>query len=169
MAEEQLGDIFWDLAPWVYYLAGYDLGCIIYVVNHTDVEKEYTLLNHVYKDGVLLTEGSLLVDGYAWFTVSPGDFIKLHGTMKFDVSDGQLTVSLIEKETQGATDTVSTMLVTPATATLPPGWPGPGAPTTPTTDWMSMIMTVMVVMMMMKMMASAIGPEKNKELAAQGA
>ena len=39
-----LGDIFWDLAPWITYEPGYDLGCSIYVANPGDAEKEYTLI-----------------------------------------------------------------------------------------------------------------------------
>ena len=33
-----LGDIFWDLAPWITYEPGYDLGCSIYVANPGDAE-----------------------------------------------------------------------------------------------------------------------------------
>ena len=40
----QLGDIFWDLAPWITYAAGYDLGCNIFVANPTDTVKEYALM-----------------------------------------------------------------------------------------------------------------------------
>ena len=38
------GDIFWDLAPWITYAAGYDLGCTIYVANPTDQQQEYALM-----------------------------------------------------------------------------------------------------------------------------
>ena len=39
----ELGDIFWDLPPWIVYSPGYDVGCSIYVANPTEVEKEYAL------------------------------------------------------------------------------------------------------------------------------
>ena len=35
----QLGDIFWDLAPWITYEAGNDLGCNIYVANNTALKR----------------------------------------------------------------------------------------------------------------------------------
>lgn len=36
----KLGDIFWDLAPLIYYTKDHDIGCTIYVANHTDEKKE---------------------------------------------------------------------------------------------------------------------------------
>lgn len=155
----ELGDIFWDLPTWVYYVSGYDLGCIIYVANNTDAVKQYALISHTYKNGILRSEGVLQVYGYTWFDVDPGDLIKLLGTMRINESDVVLTVSLVEKETQEETDSVSTTLVTPTAAAMPPGWNIPGTGN----DWLSMMIMMMVMIMMMKMVSSAIGPEKKKE------
>jgi len=165
MEEDKLGDIFWDLASWIYYIAGYELGCIIYVVNDTDVEREYALISRTYRNGVLQNEGTIQVHGYTWFAVSPEDFIKLYGTLKLDESDVTLTVNLIEKETQETTDSVSAALVTPTSAAMPPGWNIPGVPTTPTSDWMSIMITMMIVVMMMKMMTSALGLGEKEKIA----
>jgi hypothetical protein len=162
----KLGDIFWDIPTWIYYTKDFDLGCTIYVANNTDTDREYALISHTYKNGVLQSEGVLRVYDYTWFPVSSGDFVKLHGTMKLGESDVILTVSLMEKDTQAAIDSISTTLVTPTAAVMPPGWNIPGV--TGGTDLMSMIMMVMVMIMMMKMASSAIGSdEKKKELAPQ--
>jgi hypothetical protein len=164
MDENELGDIFWDIPTWVYYVAQYDLGCTIYIANNTDVAREYTLITRTYKEGILRSEGVLSVYGYTWFTVEPGDFIKLCGTMVNEESDVVLTVILVEKESQEAADSVSTTLVTPSTAALPPGWNLIGGGT----DWLSLLMMVMVMVMMMKMMSSAIEPKEKKQLGTQG-
>ena len=58
------GDIFWDLAPWIAYAAGYDLGCIIYVANPTDQEQEYVLMAELSSGTTVISEEALPVFGY---------------------------------------------------------------------------------------------------------
>ena len=79
----KLGDIFWDLSPWIVYAAGYDLGCSIYVANPTDTEKEYALIARLTQDTTTISEEALPVFGYTWFKVDPGDFVRLHGALRF--------------------------------------------------------------------------------------
>ena len=74
----EIGDIFWDLAPWITYEPGYDLGCSIYVANPGDTEKEYTLMARLSREGTVISEEVLPVFGYTWFRVAPGDFIRLN-------------------------------------------------------------------------------------------
>jgi hypothetical protein len=155
----KVGDIFWDLPPWITYTAGYDLGCNIYVANPTDIEKEYALVARLSRDTVKISEEAIPVFGYAWFKVDPGDFITLKGALRFSESNADLTISLIERETQEATDSVVTRLVAPSISSLPPGWPG--APTT-TTDWMSMMMPLMMMAMLGMVMVSAFRPKEEK-------
>jgi len=157
--ESRLGDVFWDLPPSIYYSPGYDIGCIIYIANHTDEPKEYLLMAYLYRGGLLLEEDPIQVYGYAWFTVDPGVYLRLHGTMVFDMTDVDLVVNLIEKETQEIIDSVSTRLIMPTTTALPPAWPTPEVPTTAAIDWSSII-TVFMVVMMMNMMTGAF---KGKE------
>lgn len=162
MADEIiLGDVFWDLPTWVYYTANYDLGCTIYVANPTDVAKEYCLMTRTYRNNAQRGEGVLQVYGYSWFTVEPGDFITLRGTMKNTESDVLFTVDLFEKETQASADTISTFLVTPSASAMPPGWGG--GTIGGGTDILSMMMMIMVMTMMVKMVSSAIGPEKEEK------
>jgi len=157
LQEEKQGDVFWDLPTWVYYTAGYDLGCIIYVANPTDAAKEYMLMTKTSRSGALINEGTIQVHGLAWFTVEPGDFIRLYGTMNFSETGVNLTVDLIEKVTEEVVDSVSTILVQPSPA-MPPGWDGAGG-----LDWMSLLMMMMVIMMMSTMMKSVSETEEEKK------
>jgi len=162
----ELGDIFWDLAPWITYEPGYDLGCSIYVANPGDTEKEYTLMARLSREGTLISEEVLPVFGYTWFKVAPGDFIRLRGALRFDESDGELAILLIERETEEVTDTVVSLLVSPANASaLPPSWPGTGTSAGTSMDW-SLMMAMMLPIMMIGTVAAATksnGDEKKAE------
>ncbi len=157
----ELGNIFWDLPPWIVYAAGYDLGCTIYVANPTDTEKEYALMSRLLSNETVISEEAVKVFGYAWFKVDPKDFIRLRGALRSDESDVVLSVLLVERETQEIADSVSTNLVAPAVSTLPPTWPGT---TTGTTgfDWSS-LMAMMLPIMMLGIVASTMKPGKEKE------
>lgn len=160
----KLGDIFWDLAPYMGYSPGFDIGCNIYVANPTDTAKEYALMARLSRDTTLISEEALPVYGYTWFKVEPGEFAILRGALRFSESNADLTVSLMEKETGQATDSVATRLIAPTTSALPPGWPGaPGA----TTDWSSMLglmMPMLMFVMLGMVMVSAFKPKEEKKL-----
>jgi len=158
----ELGDIFWDLPPWLIYTPGFDIGCSIYVANHTDTEKEYALMARLTRDTTVISEEALPVFGYTWFKVEPNDFIRLYGALRFAESDCDLTILLIERETEEITDSVTTRLVAPTAAgALPPAWPG--APGGTGTDWASMLMPVMMMGMLGIVTVSALKPEEKKE------
>jgi hypothetical protein len=157
----ELGDIFWDLPPWFTYTPGYDIGCSIYVANHSDEEKEYALMARLTRETTVLSEEALPVFGFTWFKVEPNDFIRLYGALRFAESDCDLTVLLVERETEEVTDFVATSLVSPTTAgALPPAWPG--APGGTGTDWASMLMPVMMMGVLGMVVASASKPEKKE-------
>ena len=159
----ELGDIFWDLAPWITYEPGYDLGCSIYVANPGDTEKEYTLMARLSREGTLISEEVLPVFGYTWFKVAPGDFIRLRGALRFDESDGELAILLVERETEDVTDSVVTLLVSPASAgVLPPTWPG--GTSSSGFDLSSLLYMMVPVMMMGTVVAAARPKEKEREL-----
>jgi hypothetical protein len=142
----ELGDIFWDLAPWITYEPGYDLGCSIYVANPSDTEKEYALMARLAQETAVISEEVLPVFGYTWFKVASGDFIRLKGALRFDESDCELALLLVERETEEIADSVVTVLVSPESAgALPPAWPGTSTGTS--TDW-SMMMAMMLPVMM---------------------
>ena len=122
----KLGDIFWDLPPFIYYTPGHSIGCILYVANHTEDDKEYTILGYLYQGGFKLEEVPLQVHRFAWFPVKPGIFTRLHGNIVLDKTNVDLVVNLIEKETEEVTDSVSTRLVMPTGGILPPSWPVDG-------------------------------------------
>ena len=158
----ELGNIFWDLPPWIVYAPGYDLGCTIYVANPTDTVKEYTLMSRLSSNETVISEEAVKVFGYAWFKVDPKDFIRLRGALRSDESDVILSVLLVERETQEIADSVSTSLVAPAVSTLPPTWPGAPGTTTTGFDWSSLLM-MMLPIMMLGIVASAVKPGKEKE------
>jgi hypothetical protein len=155
----ELGDIFWDLPPVVSYVTGLDLGCSIYVANPTEVEKEYVLMARLTRNETLISEEALPVFGYTWFKVAPGEFIKLNGALRFDESDASLVVLLVEKETEGVTDSVSTYLAKVSNSVLPP-WLG--GSTTTTTDWSSLL-GIMFPFLMLGIMATALKPQSEKK------
>jgi len=159
----ELGNIFWDLPPWIVYAPGYDLGCTIYVANPTDTEKEYTLMSRLSSNETVISEEAVKVFGFAWFKVDPKDFIRLRGALRADESDVVLSVLLVERDTEQIADSVSTNLVAPAVSALPPTWPGsPEAPGTTAFDWSS-VLTMMFPVMMLGVVASAVKPAKEKE------
>ncbi len=159
----ELGNIFWDLPPWIIYAPGYDLGCTIYVANPTDTEKEYTLISRLSSNDTVISEEAVKVFGYAWFKVDPKDFVKLRGALRANESSAILSVLLIERETEEIADSVATSLVAPSVSSLPPSWPGtPGATGTTGFDWSSMLMMVFPLMML-GMMAPALRPHEGKE------
>jgi len=159
----ELGNIFWDLPPWIVYSAGYDLGCTIYVANPTDTEKEYTLMSILSSNETVISEEAVKVFGYAWFKVAPKDFIRLRGALRSDETDVVLSVLLVERETEEIADSVYTSLVAPSVSALPPTWPGsPDTSGTTTFDWSS-IVTMMFPIMMLGVVASAVKPAEEKE------
>ena len=92
-----LGDIFWDLTPAVVYSSGSELGTTIYVANPTDTAKEYALMAQLTTEDTFVSEEAIKVFGAAWFTVDPGEFIRLHGAFAFEETDITLTLLLIER------------------------------------------------------------------------
>ena len=156
-----LGDIFWDLPSWITYVAGSELGTTIFVANPTDEEKEYALMARLSTDAEVISEESIKVFGYAWFKVDPGDWLRLHGGLRFEESNLTLSLLLYEKESGEAVDAVSAFLVEPSAAAWPPGWPGaPGVPGTPEelTDW-----GWMMILPMMMLMIGMVMPRKAEE------
>ncbi len=157
-----LGDIFWDLPPWMTYTPGFDLGCSIYVANPTGVEKEYALMARLNRENTLISEEALPVFGYAWFKVAPGDFVRLRGALRFNESDADLTVLLVERETEEVTDSAATRLVAPQGASaLPPTWPGSTSTTDSGFNWNSLL-AMMMPMMMLGMVVVAAKPQQEK-------
>lgn len=156
-----LGDIFWDLPPSITYTPGSEVGATLYVANPTSEEREYSLMARLTSGATLISEDAVRVYGYAWFKVDPGDFIRLHGALRFEETDVTLSLLLYERESGEAADAVETMLVAPTTYIWPPGWPvGVAAPT----DWVSMFLPLMMLAMMGGMAASLLqAPEEEKE------
>jgi len=154
-----LGDIFWDLPPWMTYVPGFDLGCSIYVANPTDAEKEYALMARLTRGETVISEESLPVFGYAWFTVAPGDFSRLKGALRFSESDADLEVLLVERESGEATDSAATRLVAPSTSALPPGWPAPGTPGG--SSMLGMMLPLAMMVMLGMVMVSAFKPKQD--------
>ncbi len=161
-----LGDIFWDVAPLVAYSPGFDLGCNIYVANPTDADKEYALMARLTRQSTVVNEEAIPVFGYTWFKVDPGDFVTLKGALRFNDSDADLTLSLIERESGVAIDAVITKLMAPTTSSLPPAWPGAPGSGGPGFDWSSMINTAIPMLgfvMLGLVMMSSLKPRQDTE------
>jgi len=162
---EANGDVFWDLPPWVSYIAGTDLGFALYVANPTDAAKEYALMSCLSRDSTVLSQEAIKVFGYAWFKVEPGDWIRLHGSLRLEDTNCLLTVLLVERETEEVADSVSTYLRMPTAAALPPGWPVSGTPVE-TTDWMGILVPLMMLGLMGAIVVPAVkAPEEKEQLA----
>lgn len=153
-----IGDIFWDLPTWVQYLAGSELGCIIYVANPTDEAKEYSLMSVIVSNGETLLEEAITVHDLTWFEVDPNDFIRLFGALSFNFTNVTLIVQLIEKESNEVVNEVSTYL---SATQWPPGWPG-GA--VGGFDWTSLLMLIMLVVMGIVMVKSVTKEEKKEPI-----
>jgi hypothetical protein len=109
-----------------------------------------------------ISEAALPAFGYTWFKVAPGDFIRLYGAFRFDETDVDLAVLLVERETEEVTDSVSTRLIGPSVSALPPTWPGAPGATDTGFDWSSLLM-MMLPVMMLGMVVPALTPEKKKK------
>ncbi|WP_236888207.1 hypothetical protein [Dehalococcoides mccartyi] len=159
-----LGDIFWDLAPWITYEPGYDLGCSIYVANPSDTQKEYALMSRLSQSDTVISEEVLPVFGYSWFKVEPGDFVRLRGALRFEESDAELAILLVERETEEIADSVVTVLVSPSTAgVFPPTWPDSGGTTAISGfDW-SLLLAMMLPVMMLGMVTASTKPAEKEE------
>jgi len=158
-----LGDVFWNLPPGISYTPGSELGCTIYVANPTDEAKEYSLMARLFSDSVLVSEEVMTVYGCTWFAVDPGEFIRLHGAMKFEDTDVVLVLQLIEKVSGEVADSVATYLASPA-AGVTPGWPymWPGATTAVTSDWSWLLLLMMMAAAGISL-AEAAGEAEERE------
>lgn len=161
------GDIFWSLAPYIVYAPGFDIGCNIYVANPTDTAQEYALMARLSRDTTKISEEALPIFGYTWFTVEPHDFVVLRGALRFNESNADLTVSLIERETEEVVDVVATRLIAPTTSALPPAWPGaPGGTAINWSSMLGMMLPVLMLGMFGMVMVSAFKRKEEKEQSA---
>jgi hypothetical protein len=150
------GDILWDLPNIVQYLAGQDIYATVYVANTTDQARSYMLRMRVLDStGSVVGEGTLRVNNMAWFDVGSWEYLLLPGSMRVSMTGVTLVVELIDRESNEATDSVSTYLVSPSLAQLPI-WGGPVG------GWD--LTSLIVLMMMMGMVAMMAKEEKKKEL-----
>lgn len=151
------GDVFWDLDPAVFYMAGGEIPCQIYVANVTDTDREYMLLATVSRDGTVISEFVVTVDGKAWFPVEAESVVSIPASMVVNYTDVVLTLNLYERDTNSVTDSVSAALYSTTGGFLPPF---PGVPPSAGFDMYSMMM-LMVVVMMMTMAMKQIGKEEK--------
>lgn len=159
MGVGKYGDLFWDVAPSMVYTAGAEFHARIYVANITDVDRQYMLMATVSREDQALSEFPVTVDGASWFTVEANNVVSLPGAMTVDYTDAVLTLSLYERESNEATDSVFTVLGSQGTQYFPQL---PGLPQLPAgaADMMSplttLIMLVVVMMMLSGMMKGAV-------------
>ena len=122
-------------------------------------------MSKMVRNGTALTEEALPVFGYTWFKVDPGDFITLKGAMRFNDSDADLTVQLIEKEVEKlpiwSLPGLYPLLTLPLCLR-----PGRGATAPPGGDWSSLLNTLLPFLMIGIIAMVMIKPQK--EILAQG-
>lgn len=109
-----MGDIFWDLPARVAYAGQADLSCTISVANSSGVEREYSLVTRLSQGTTVLREEALLVDGQEWFSLGPGEFVRLHGSFRLAETNVTLMVKLMDRQTGEIVDRVATELVAPS-------------------------------------------------------
>ncbi len=137
-----IGDIFWDLAPYLVYIPGSTMGATIYVANPSGSDREYSLMIRLYDaDGQLVSEEAHVVYGYTWFEVKAGQYVKIQSELGFDYSDKILNVVLIDRSTDNEIDNVTTYLVMPQAQAIIPG-----GGTVSGTDWDSIMSIIMMIM-----------------------
>lgn len=164
------GDIFWDMPPFITYIAGASIGATIYVANPSAIDREYSMLARLIDaSGSLLLEEAITVYGYTWFTVKAGQFLKLHAELAYDFTDAVLYVVLVERSTDSEVDSVFTYLSAPTAAQLPPGFPGGGGVGGGGTTIAGFDFSQFMYMMMMVMMVGMVSgmfkeEEKPKQL-----
>jgi len=105
-----LGEILWDLPQSLLHNAGAEISCSLYITNSTSIDREYTLVAQVVKNGVVVSEFTVPVDSEVWFTVEAQNTIKLPGSVKVDYTDTVLILNLGEKQSNTVVDTVSVAL-----------------------------------------------------------
>lgn len=97
-------DVFWSLPARTYYLAGTELFCYISVANLSGEDRRYMLLLRSYRDGVVITEETVRVNGLAWFEVPAHDRVTVDGAFALGETNVLLELNLVEQETQQAVD-----------------------------------------------------------------
>ncbi len=155
----KIGDIFWDLPSYITYIEVTQLGVTIYVANPSDTDREYSLMARlVGADGKEILEEAITVFGFTWFPVEAGQFVKIHAELAYEQSNVILNVMLVERSTGTEVDSVTTYLIRPSAAQLPPFPGGAGI----TTDWMNMLMLIMVMGMVGSMVKGKETGEEKK-------
>lgn len=149
-----IGDVFWDLPPYVVYIPGSSMGATIYVANPSGVDREYSLLARLYDaDGTLISEEAVVIYGHAWFEVKAGQHIKINSEFGFMYSDKILNIVLVDRITDDEIDNIITYLVMPQTSAVIPG-----GGTVVGTDWSS-IMSIMMMIMTLGVVSNMISGE----------
>jgi hypothetical protein len=135
-----IGDIFWDLGPYVVYIPGSTMGATVYVANPSTSDREYSLIIRLYDaDGQLISEEAHVVYGYAWFEVKAGQYVKIHSEFGFNYSDKIMNVVLVDRTTGDEIDNVTTYLVMPQASAIIPGG-------STITNWDSIMSIIMMIM-----------------------
>ncbi len=151
---EKLGDILWDLAPVLVYIAGVEIHARVLVANPTEADREYMLMVRLLQDTQPVSEGAVKVNGGAWFSVMAGDVGIIEGMMRAEFTDVTMAMELYERESGEVVDSVSAALVSPQTAGITitiPGMP-PAQP-----DYMSQMMPMLMLMLIGAMIGGAGG------------
>lgn len=150
------GDLFWNVPPSMVYAAGTEFHARIYVANTTEADREYMLMATVSREGQVLSEFPVTVDGAAWFSVGAGDVVGLPGAMTVDYSDVTLTLNLHERVTGEVTDSVTSALVSQESQSYPLLPALPQLVTDAASDMMSPLITLATLMMVMTMLSGAM-------------
>lgn len=104
-------DLFWNLPALVNYRLGTELPCSISVANLDGEERLFMLKVRTFnRQGKVITEDIILVNGMSWFSVDAGDREVVDGSIILEESDVTLGVSLVEKESSSEIDAVYTFL-----------------------------------------------------------
>ena len=145
------GRVFWDMPSQVEYVPGSDLACAFYVANPTSSVMRYSLCAELYYKALVLTKETIPVSDLDSFTVEPGDFITIRGVLKFNETNAELYVALVNANTGEIYDTVSTNLAyTNAIAAYTP------SPVRLTADVLDIATTVIIPLALIGMVGTTV-------------
>ncbi|MFC1910461.1 hypothetical protein ACFLXC_04135 [Chloroflexota bacterium] len=151
------GKIFWDLPSQVNYAPGSELACVFYVANPTSSAMRYSLNAELFYKAYALERETIPVDGFESFTVEAGDFITIRGTLRFNESNAELHVALVEANSGEILDTVSANLV--YTSALQ----AYSSPVRPTADVFDIVTSVVIPLALIGMLGMTVA-EAAKEV-----
>ena len=105
-----LGQIAWNLPAALQYTPGMPLQVEIQIVNPTDIDRTYKLIEQELQNAHVIYEGVVPINGQEWFIIPAGHVLILQGTLTLDKTNIVYRMNLVEQSTNSIVDFVSVAL-----------------------------------------------------------